>query len=94
MDNGQVTPGGIMLLAVAFVASKTLLRAVVFGVFTALAVGDDAAASEVLLLYDEIDDGVSGRDVSAAPCGCWPAARASAPASASRFRERWAAAEP
>ena len=39
MDNGQITPGGIMQLALGFMASKTLLSAVELGVFTTLADG-------------------------------------------------------
>ena len=39
MDTDQVTPGGIMQLALGFMASKTLLSAVELGVFTSLADG-------------------------------------------------------
>ena len=39
MDTDQVTPAGIMQLALGFMASKTLLSAVELGVFTSLADG-------------------------------------------------------
>src|SRR5690242_2249137 len=39
MQTDEVQPGGIMQLAMGFMASKTLLSAVELGVFTALAQG-------------------------------------------------------